>query len=486
MPTAIENLKPQLLWKHFAEISKIPRSSKNEQRVGEYIIGVAKRLGYLHEKDSVGNIVVHTPANRGNERAPTVVLQGHTDMVCEKNKEVQHDFTKDSITLSRSDGYIKAKGTTLGSDNGIGISAAIAVMEDNTLSHGPLELLFTVDEETGLTGAVNLKNDFLKGRILLNLDSEEEGSLYVGCAGGQDTIAKIPLEFEPVPPNSVALNVFLGGLKGGHSGLDINASRANAIKLITRVLWKLQRDLDARLVKLEGGSKRNAIPREAEAVLCVPKDKAEVFKRTLQTLQNIFTQEFFGIEANVHLTAGEVATPEKVISKPMQKRILYLLYALPHGVIKMSADIPGLVETSTNLATVSTKQNAIIIGTSQRSSIETEKENTVLQVRAVCLLAGATVETTDGYPGWKPNMASKTLSLAISTYKRLFGNEPEVKAVHAGLECGIIGEKYPRMDMISFGPTIEGAHSPEERVHIESVEKFWKFLTEMLKELAKP
>lgn len=485
MSTVIENLKPHLLWKHFAEIIKIPRPSKSEQKVGEHIIDQAKRLGYSYQRDAVGNIIVRKPASEGFENSPIVILQGHTDMVCEKNKDVKHDFTKDSITPVRRDGYITANGTTLGSDNGIGISAILAVMEDNTVTHGPLELLFTVDEETGLTGAANLKSDFLQGRLLLNLDSEEEGSLYVGCAGGQDTIATIPLEFEPTAPNSVALNISLTGLKGGHSGLDIITGRANAIKLLTRVLWKWHIDVGARLVKLEGGSKRNAIPREAEAIVCVPKDKVDMCKKTLQQMEKMFIQEFSGIESSIKPSATEVSVPEKVIRSDIQERILFLLYALPHGVVKISPDIAGLVETSTNLATVTSHNNAIVIGTSQRSSVDTEKEDIVMQVRATCLLAGATVESTDGYPGWKPNMSSKVLAVAKSTYKRLFDKEPEVKAIHAGLECGIIGEKFQGIDMISFGPTIEGAHSPDERVHIESVELFWKYLVEMLKDLAR-
>jgi dipeptidase D len=493
MSNAIENLQPSLLWQNFATISKIPRPSKHEEKVGDYIIERAKNLGYTYKVDSIGNVVVLKMPSKGSERTPVVILQGHTDMVCEKNSDVRHDFMKDPITLVRSNGYIKAQGTTLGSDNGVGVSAILAVMEDASLIHGPLELLFTVDEETGLTGAANLKPDFLKGRTLLNLDSEEEGTLYVGCAGGQDTLATIPLEFEKTPANHTALTVAVRGLKGGHSGVDIHLGRANAIKLLTRVLWKLHTDFGARLVQLEGGSKRNALPREAEAVVAVPKKSlvrqdsrlVDTARKAALELQATFANEFSGIEQNITVAVSETPLPKKVMKKKIQERILQLLYALPHGVTKMSADIPGLVETSTNLATVQITDKAVVIGTSQRSSVDSEKSDIVSQVSAACLLAGAKVEHSDGYPGWKPNMQSKALTIAKSTYKRLFGKEPEVKAIHAGLECGIIGEKYPGIDMISFGPTIEGAHSPDERVHIESVEKFWRYLVEMLKELAK-
>lgn len=485
MSNVIENLQPSLLWQNFEAISKIPRPSKHEQHVADYIIECARKLNYPHKQDPVGNIVVLKPPSKGHQQAPVIVLQGHTDMVCEKNSDIQHDFMKDPITLVRSNGYIKAQGTTLGSDNGVGVSAILAVMEDDSLTHGPLELLFTVDEETGLTGAANLKPDFLKGRILLNLDSEEEGTLYVGCAGGQDTLATVKLEFEKTPPNHTALSIAVRGLRGGHSGVDIHLGRANAIKLLTRVLWKLHTDLGARLVRLEGGSKRNALPREAEALVCVPKKNVEAVKNSVQKLQQMFNKEFSGVEQNTAIAVKNAATPKIVIKKKIHERIIQLLYAVPHGVIKMSTDIPGLVETSTNLATVQISDKAVVIGTSQRSSVDSEKRDIVSQVSAACLLAGAKVENSDGYPGWKPNMQSKALAVAKSTYKRLYGKEPEVKAIHAGLECGIIGEKYPGIDMVSFGPTIEGAHSPDERVHIESVEKFWKYLLEMLKELAK-
>jgi len=481
----IEGLQPQNLWRHFYDLTRIPRCSKNEKQVGEHILSIARRNGLEAKQDSFGNIVICKPASPGCENAPTVILQGHMDMVCEKNKETIHNFEKDPITLVRDGDYIKADGTTLGSDNGIGVSAALAIMENKSLTHGPLEFLFTVDEETGLTGATNLSSDFLQGRILLNLDAEEEGSLYVGCAGGKDSIITFALEFEPAPANTVPLEVNVKGLRGGHSGVDIHTGRANAIKLLNRVLWNLSESFSIRLAKMEGGSKRNAIPREAEALIYVSKKHLDDVKRAIEKLDAVVRAEVAAVEKNFVLTAEEVKglRKGKVIKRTIQKKILNLLYALPHGVIKMSADIPGLVETSTNVATVNTSKKAFVIGTSQRSSVDTEKQDIVDQVQAAALLAGATVEHTDGYPGWKPNMNSRVLTVAEAAYQLLFNRKPEVKAIHAGLECGIIGEKFPGIDMISFGPTIENPHSPDERVNIETVKVFWDYLLAVLKQL---
>ncbi len=495
MADIVQGLQPQLLWKHFYDLTKIPHCSKSEKQTGEHILGIARRTGLEAKQDSFGNVLVRKPPSHGCENAPTVILQGHMDMVCEKNKDTLHDFAKDPIRLLRDGNYIKADGTTLGSDNGIGVAAALTVMEDASLTHGPLEFLFTVDEETGLTGATNLSGDFLQGRILLNLDAEEEGSLYVGCAGGKDSLATIALEFEPAPPNMVPLEVRVKGLRGGHSGVDIHTGRGNAIKLLNRVLWGLYESFGIRLAKMDGGSKRNAIPREAEALIFVPKKHLDEVKRTIERFDAVIRAEIVAVEKTFVLGAEEVKGPRKgkVIKKGIQKRILNLLYALPHGVIKMSADIPGLVETSTNVATVSTskpeaypppaEKKGFVIGTSQRSSVDTEKQDIVDQVHAACLLAGATVEHTDGYPGWKPNMDSNILKVAKTTYQALFNKAPEVKAIHAGLECGIIGEKFPGIDMISFGPTIENPHSPDERVNIETVKLFWNYLLAVLRQV---
>jgi dipeptidase D len=478
---AIEGLKPELVWKYFAEISNIPRGSKNETAISAYVVATAKKLGLAVKVDNVGNVAVSKPGTAGKEKAPTIILQGHLDMVCEKNKDKIHDFEKDPIELVRDGNVLKANGTTLGADNGIGVSISLAIMEDKSLIHGPLEFLFTIDEETGLTGAQNLKSDFLKGTILMNLDSEEEGALYVGCSGGKDTLGTFKIQWENAPNGFVPVQISITGLRGGHSGLDINTGRGNALKLLNRVLWTLNSSIDLRLSKFEGGSKRNAIPREADAVIYIPKEKLADVKNVVQKFDATFKLEYSVSDKNVTVKVLDVSGSGKVVFKNLCNTVLNLLYSLPHGVIAMSQDIPELVETSTNVATINFTQDSIVIGTSQRSSVESEKHDVANQVRSVFLLAGTQVEDTDGYPGWKPNMSSKILQASKETYKKLFGKEPEVKAIHAGLECGIIGEKFPGMDMISMGPTMEAVHSPDEKIYIDTVEKFWKYLVEILK-----
>lgn len=483
MTNAIAGLKPELVWKYFAEISQIPRGSKNEAAIINYVMQTANKLGLEAKKDSIGNVVVNKPASPGKENLPVVVLQGHLDMVCEKNKDKVHDFTTDPIELVREGDYIRANGTTLGADNGIGVAISLAIMEDKSIVHGPLEFLFTVDEETGLTGAQNLRGDFLKGKILINLDSEEEGALYVGCSGGKDTIGTLAVSWENAPENYSALHISITGLRGGHSGLDIHTGRGNAIKLLNRVLWNLNDQFDLRLSKIDAGNKRNAIPREGDAIVYVSKDKINDVKKIIQKFDTIFKSEFSIVDKGVTVKVNDITGNGKVLQKALTIRLLNLLYALPHGVIAMSQDIPGLVETSTNLAIINTTDTAIVVSTSQRSSVESSKEDIVAQVRSVFSLAGAIVEHSDGYPGWKPNLNSNILSISKNVYKNLFGKEPEVKAIHAGLECGIIGERFPGMDMISMGPTLEAVHSPDEKIYIKTVEKFWKYLLEILKNI---
>jgi dipeptidase D len=480
---AIEGLKPELVWKYFAEISNVPRGSKNETAITAYVANTAKKLGLTVNVDGVGNVVVSKLASSGKEKAPVVVLQGHLDMVCEKNKDKKHDFEKDPIELIHDGNILKANGTTLGADNGIGVAISLAIMEDKSLVHGPLEFLFTIDEETGLTGAQNLKGDFLNGKILMNLDSEEEGALYVGCSGGKDTVGTLKIKLEEAPKGFVPIQISISGLRGGHSGLDIHTGRGNALKLLNRVLWTLSSSIDIYLSKFEGGSKRNAIPREADAVIYIPKDKFSQIKNTVQSFDAIYKSEYVTSDKAVSLRVTETSGSGQVVSKSLCITLLNLIYALPHGVIAMSQDIPELVETSTNVATINFTGDSIVIGTSQRSSVESEKHDIANQVRSVFVLAGARAEHTDGYPGWKPNMNSKILSVSKETYKKLFGKESEVKAIHAGLECGIIGEKFPGMDMISMGPTLEAVHSPDEKIYIDTVEKFWKYLVEVLKNI---
>jgi dipeptidase D len=398
-------------------------------------------------------------------------------MVCEKNKDKSHDFLKDPLELVRKDQFLYANGTTLGADNGIAVATCLAIMEDRSLVHGPLEFLFTVDEETGLTGANNLQPGFLQSKTLLNLDSEDEGELYVGCSGGRDNTGTWVAEYDDAPAGSTGLLVTVKGLKGGHSGLEINAGRGNALKILTRVLLALG---GARVARIEGGNKRNAIPREAEAVVALPKARAEEAVGIVAACNATIRAELSTVEPNLQITSAPQKGVRKVLKKGLQKKVLLTLMGLPHGVLKMSADIPGLVETSTNLAIIETGKKEIKVQTSQRSSVASEIEEASQTVRSVFELGGATVTGSDGYPGWKPNLDSAILKLAQTTYKSLYGKDPEVKAVHAGLECGIIGEKYPGMDMVSFGPTMREVHSPNEHLYIDTVPKFYEFLLGIL------
>jgi dipeptidase D len=482
MSNAIAGLEPTLVWKYFAEIARIPRCSKHEERMTRYVLDTAKRLGLEATADAVGNVVVRKPASPGREAAPMVCLQGHLDMVCEKNKDTKHDFAKDPIELVRKGDVLMADGTTLGADNGIAVATNLAIMEDRALVHGPLEFLFTVDEETGLTGAQSLQAGFLRSRILLNLDSEEEGELYVGCSGGRDTTASWALATDPVPAAMVAGVVAVTGLKGGHSGMEIHQGRGNAIKTLNRALLVLDA-LGARVTSLQGGSKRNAIPREAEAAVWLPAKRWDEAVEAVARFAAAARAEVSTVDPDltITLTVLKGARRGKVLKKALQRRILRSISGLPHGVIKMSADIPGLVETSTNVAVLETGKKAVTLATSQRSSVASEMDDICDTVRAIMELSGAEVSQGDGYPGWKPDLDSPILKLAKRTYKDLYGKEPAVKAIHAGLECGIIGERQPGMDMLSFGPTMTGVHSPDEKLYVETVPKFWDFLLAILK-----
>jgi dipeptidase D len=485
MVPAIDGLEPKRLWEYFAELSAIPRGSKNEAKAAAYVVGVAKKLGLEVRQDSAGNVIVRKRATQGRERAPIVALQGHLDMVCEKNKDKVHNFEKDPIALRRNGNFLTADGTTLGADNGIGVATALALMEERSLQHGPLEFLFTIDEETGLTGANNLGGDFVQARTLINLDSEEEGVLFVGCSGGADSVGVLAVEFEAMPPQSIAMNLKIGGLRGGHSGLEIHTGRGNAIKLMNRALFQLA-EIGVRLASIEGGNKRNAIPRETEAIVVVPKKLVEKVKNIVASYDALFKTEYATVDGGVTLTIGEIKGKKvRVIKKAQQKKLHNLLYSLPHGVILMNPDIPGLVEISTNLATIATKKKGIEIATSQRSPVESEKKDIVQMVHSVFVLSGAEVTHGDGYPGWKPNINSAILKIAKDTYQQKYGKAPQVLAVHAGLECGIIGEKFPGIDMLSFGPTLEMVHSPEERVHIDTVKTFWEYLAAILDRVSK-
>ena len=482
MSEAIEGLKPTLVWKYFAEIARIPRCSGNEAAISKYIVATAKKLGLAARADAVGNVVAKKPAAAGWEGARSIALQGHLDMVGEKNKDKIHDFMKDPIELVRKDNVMMANGTTLGADNGVAVATSLAIMEDRSLVHGPLEFLFTVDEERGLTGAKSLAGDFLESRILLNLDSEEEGELYVGCAGGRDTGASWKATFSPAPAQAIASLLKVSGLRGGHSGLEIDKGRGNAIKIVNRVLLALA-PLGARLAGIEGGNKRNAIPREVEARLYVPGKAWEQAAELVARYNHIIKAEFATVEPGLEIQIAPLkgARKGKVLSPAIQKKLCKTLSALPHGVIRMSPDIPGLVQTSTNLAIITTGRKSISVATSQRSSAASEIEEICQTVADVFEMGGAEVHSSDGYPGWKPNLDSEILMIAKQTYKSLYGKEPAVKAVHAGLECGIIGERFPGMDMVSFGPTLAGVHSPDEKLYIDTVEKFWNYLLAILR-----
>jgi len=483
MSAAIEGLEPALVWKHFAAFSKVPRCSKHEAAAAQFVLDVAKRFNLQARQDAAGNVIVRKPASKGRERRPGVCLQGHLDMVCEKNADTKHDFSKDPIELVRKGNFLMANGTTLGADNGIAVATNLAIMEDTSLEHGPLELLFTVDEETGLTGAHHLQPGFVESPILLNLDSEDEGVLYVGCSGGKDTTGAWTIETEAAPAGSKGIEVKVAGLRGGHSGLEIDKGRGNALKILNRVLTALE-GAGARLARIDGGNKRNAIPREATALVFVPGRQVDAALATVAEWNVVLRHELSTVEPDLAVTAAPSRARASVLKKKYQKALTRVIAALPHGVVKMSADLPGLVETSTNVAVISTKGKKVELSTSQRSSVASEIAEIAHTVRVIFEMGGAEVRQGDGYPGWKPNMQSAVLKTAKDTYQQIFGKVPDVRAVHAGLECGIIGEKYPGIDMVSFGPTLEGVHSPDEKIHIDTVPKFYRYLLGILKNVA--
>jgi dipeptidase D len=485
MNQSLQSLKPERLWFYFGEVLKIPRPSKKEEKIIEYLVSFGKKNNLETLRDKVGNVIIRKPASPGLEKAPSVCLQGHVDMVCEKDAEVDHDFQKDPIQAYIEDGWLKARGTTLGADNGIAVAAMLALLEAKDITHGPLECLFTIDEETGLTGAFGLKPGVLKSRILLNLDSEDDGQFFIGCAGGKDTVIELPLEKDKVPQGYKALRMRVHGLQGGHSGDDIHRNRANANKVLNRFLWETAGKFGTRVSSFDGGNLRNAIPREAASIFIVPVDQLKSVKSYAGLYLKNLRYEYRVAEPDMKIDLEDFKMPDFVLAKTMQDKLLNSLYACPHGVIAWSQDIPGFVETSTNLASVKMKDGKILIATSQRSSIESAKDDTCQMVAAVFKLTGAKIEHTDGYPGWSPNPNSKILEICVHSYEKLFGKKPVVRAIHAGLECGIIGDKYPGMDMISYGPTMQGVHSPSERLEISTVAKFWTLTLNLLKNISK-
>ncbi len=483
MSKEILDLEPREVWKYFYELTQIPRPSKKEGKVIEYMKNFGEGLGLETLVDEVGNVIIRKPATPGMENRKGVILQGHLDMVPQKNNDVDHDFEKDPIEAYVDGEWVTAQGTTLGADNGIGVAAAMAVLASKDIEHGPLEALFTIDEETGMTGAFGLKPGILKGEILINMDSEDEGELYVGCAGGTNANLAFSYREEKFPAGYEAFEVALTGLKGGHSGIDIPLGRGNANKLMNRVLWGAAREYGVRVSDMKGGDLRNAIPRESYATVAVPADKKKEFADYVKKMEQVLKDELGTVEPELTLESKEVDAPETVMDEGSQKKILDALYASPHGVIRMSTDMEGLVETSNNVAVVKMGEGTFEELCLIRSSVDTAKEDLKNVFSAIAELAGGEITFDGEYPGWKPNMNSEILREMKEIYNNKFGKIPEIKAIHAGLECGLLGGVYPGLDMISFGPTIRYPHSPDEKVNIKTVQKFWDFLVETLRNI---
>jgi dipeptidase D len=482
MMPALTNLEPQQLWKHFDKLAAIPRGSTKEAAARDYVRGVASKLGLQSTQDPAGNLVVRKPARPGREAAPMTLLQGHLDMVCEKNETTVHNFDVDPIKVVRDGDWLKADGTTLGSDNGVGVAAALAIMESTDIAHGPLEFAFTIDEETGLTGASEFPAGVLKSKYFLNLDTEEIGTLCIGCAGGLNTTARRKVKLVPAG-SGAAWRIKVSGLRGGHSGVDIHQGRGNALRLMGGILQDVLDALPAQLAELNGGSAHNAIPREAVAVVLLDASRESELKSLLATAEARYQAELGGFDSGLQITVGKAELPKMVLDTADAKQTAALLASMPHGILAMSPDVPGLVQTSTNLATVSTKGEIVEIVTSQRSAIASSKQAAARMVATICRLAGFEVEHTGSYPGWKPDPNSDLVRKLQEVHTKLFGKPAELIAMHAGLECGVIGEKYPGMQMVSFGPTIVDPHSPNERVQISTVERFWNYLKLALEKL---
>ncbi|HPD96642.1 MAG TPA: aminoacyl-histidine dipeptidase [Tenuifilaceae bacterium] len=483
MDKEIFKLDPQCLWKNFYSLTQHPRPSKKEKAVVDFVVKFGKDLGLETKIDGIGNVIIRKPATPGMENRKGVILQGHLDMVPQKNSDKVHDFEKDPIEAYIDGEWVTANGTTLGADNGMGVAAAMTVLESKDIAHGPIEALFTIDEETGMTGAFGLKPGLFKGDILLNLDSEDEGELYVGCAGGLDANITFNFKQEAVPANTCAYKIALKGLKGGHSGMEINLGRANSIKLLFRFLYNAEKELNIRIASIDGGSLRNAIPREAFAVVVVPSESCSKFEKMVSEYLSVYKSEFSVTEPSLSFAFEKAEMPKFVIDKQTQEKATRAFFGCPNGVIRMSDSVPGLVETSNNLARVYTEGSIMMGQCLLRSSVETSKDALSEKIAAIFELAGANTEFTGGYPGWKPNPDSPILKTMEQVYQKKFGKMPEIKAIHAGLECGLLGGVYPNWDMISFGPTIRSPHSPDEKVNIATVKKFWEYLVEVLKNI---
>lgn len=478
----IINLEPSAVWNQFYEISQIPRCSTEEDKILSYIKEFSKKNGLTYKQDKIGNICIKKPASPGMENKPGVVLQGHVDMVCEKNAGTKHDFSTDPIKMLLQDEWVTADGTTLGADNGIAVAMALAVMESGTIEHGPLEALFTIDEESALTGALELDPSIVDGRILFNIDSEEEGIFYIGCAGGVNTIGNMKISEESAPTNHKSYRLMVTGFKGGHSGTEIHEERGNAVSIGARILRDINLKTSIQIHNINGGGKHNAIPREI--FISFTTDNPEIIVDIIEKYSRILKNEIGDIETSISIkVVEEDSIPEKVFTKKFSDRVLGILFSLPHGVIKMSRKVPGLVETSTNLASVVLKDGNIKIETSQRSSVMSETDEIAEKVRTIMETGGADVHFESRYPSWEPDPNSNILKLFKDVYKREKGKDAEVKAIHAGLECGVIGDKLENMEMISFGPDMKDVHTPDEKLKISSVAAIWEFLIKILKVL---
>lgn len=484
MNKELSKLYPSPLWENFASICSIPHPSKHEAQIIEWLKKWATDHKVDYVIDKAGNMIFRKPATPGMENRMPIILQGHIDMVPQANSDKKHDFTKDPIEpIIGEDGWIRANGTTLGADNGIGCAAAMAVLTDTQIAHGPIEVLVTIDEETGMTGAFGLEKGVIKGDILMNLDSEDEGELYVGCAGGLDASLELDYQLETTPKQMKGLQVVLTGLRGGHSGMDINLGRGNANKLMARLLKKVMSQFGVRLATLEGGNMRNAIPREAVATAVVPENKYAQLMEYVKIFTQTIQKELSVTEPGLVVKVLDAPLPEKVIAQKDAVTCVNVIFALPNGAMRMSDSMPDLVETSNNLAIVKTENGTLKIYCLMRSSVDSAKEALSDKMSAIAELASARIELSGGYPGWKPNIESPILKTMKKVYADKYGKEPAIKAIHAGLECGLFGATYPHWDMISFGPTIRHPHSPDEKVNIESVGKFWDFLVETLKNI---
>jgi dipeptidase D len=482
MHNALENLEPKALWKHFEALSAIPRASGKEAAARNYVLAQAAARGLEATQDKAGNVVVRKPAHPGREGAIMAVLQGHLDMVCEKNETTEHNFDTDPLRLVRDGDWLKADGTTLGADNGVGVATALAVMESETIAHGPLEFVFTIDEESGLTGASDFPPGVLHSKYFFNLDSEVEGTFCIGCAGAVNTIARRKIRRQ-LQRSGAAWRIKVSGLQGGHSGIDIDKGRGNAVRILGRVLQTLMDRLPVGIAQIEGGSKRNAIPREAFAVIvCEEAREAEV-RSLARQVESDARAELGAFDPGLAISLESVARPERVLANADAVVVVGLVASCQHGVLAMSPAVAGLVQTSTNLAVVSTSEKEVQIETSQRSSVESGKLAAARMVSTVFGLAGFQVEHSGNYPGWKPEPESDIVQKAQAVHQEILGTKPELVAVHAGLECGVIGEKHPGMQMLSVGPHIVDVHSPSERLKISSVEPFWRFLTVLLERI---